>query len=143
MSFHLQIITPLKIIFNDEVNQVILPTPDGEITILPNHTSLISQILTGEIIIKKEDTEEFIAIDGGVVKIDKNNAAILADYARHAKDIDEKLAQEAKERAEKKLKEKLSQEHFVLAQSDLRRAIADLKTVRRRKISLSYNKENV
>lgn len=136
MTFHLEIITPLKIIYKDEVNQAILPTPNGEITVLPNHTSLISEVSEGEIKINKQSISEFIAVADAVIKINNNNAVILADYARPAKDIDEKLALEAKERAQKRLKERLSQQDFVLAQSDLNRAIADIKTSRRRKVNL-------
>lgn len=133
MSFPLKIITPLKVIFNEEVSEITLPTPTGEVTILTNHTPFLSQISEGEIIIRKQEGEEFLAVADGIIKVEKNNALILADYARHAKDIDEKLAQEAKERAQARLKEKLSQEDFAAVTADLRKAIADLKTTKKRR----------
>ncbi len=127
MNLHLQIITPEKIIYADEVSEVVAPAVDGEIAILPNHINLLTQIIPGELIIKKETSTESLAITGGFLEINNNKINILADYAIKAQDIEEAHALEAKKRAEKIMSEKTTEKDFKIAQGELIKAILELR----------------
>lgn len=133
MRLHLEIITPGKVVFEDDVVQVVVPTTSGHITVLPNHVALLTQIAPGELVIKKDGREHFLAITGGFFQIDNNKAVVLADYAVRSEDIEIAKAQEAQKRAEKVMEEKVSEKDFALAQSELRRAILELKVAHRRR----------
>lgn len=135
MKLQLEIITPLKSILKEEVDQITLPTVDGEITILPNHVDLVSKIKMGEMIIKKGGKSTYFAITGGFLEISGNNVTILADYAVRAEDIEVAKAKEAQERAKDKLRQKVSGREFAQAESDLRKSLAELHVARRRRPS--------
>lgn len=133
MNLHLEIITPTKVVFKDDVNEVIIPTINGEIAILPKHVNLLSQIAPGEIIIKKNGKEFFLAITGGYLDVANDNISILADYAVRSEDIEIAKAEEARKRAEKVMAEKTGQEDFAKIESQLRRSILELKVANRRR----------
>ncbi|OGH19468.1 MAG: ATP synthase F1 subunit epsilon [Candidatus Levybacteria bacterium RIFCSPHIGHO2_12_FULL_38_12] len=133
MTIKLQVITPEKIIYDDNVDKIIVPTPNGQIAILPRHITLLSQVSDGEIIVKKATTDHHIAVTGGFLEVRKNQATILADYAIESDAIQVAKAQEAKERAEKLLSEKLSEEDFAEIQSQLRRSLLELKVAEMKK----------
>lgn len=131
----LQIITPEKVIYDDEIDELIVPTVSGEIAILPHHIELLTQVVPGEMTIKHKGREQHIAVTGGFLEIGKDNSlSLLADYAVRSEDIDAKKALEARERAEKKLKdagEDISEEDNAAIQGELLRAITQLKVVRK------------
>lgn len=133
MNLHLEIITPTNIVYKDEASQVTIPTINGEITVLPNHVSLLSQIAPGVLIVKKGSQTTEMAITGGFLEILNNNISILADYAIKGEDISAVAAEEAKKRAEKAMQEKGSDRDFALAESEFRRAILELKIATKRK----------
>lgn len=130
-----EIITPEKVVYKDEVDEVLLPTPNGEIGILPEHISLVSQVSSGEITLKKKNKENHVAVTGGYVQVENDKVTILADYAIRSDDIELKKAEEAKQRAEKKMKEKVSERDFALAESELRRSLLEIQVVKRRRAS--------
>ena len=127
MKLKLQILTSEKEVFNAQVDEVIVPTTAGVIGILPQHTPLVSQIAPGEIVIKNNDKSEVMAVFGGFIEVSKNNVAVLADYAARVEDIELAKAQEAKERAEKLMQEKLSQKDFIIAEAELQKALMQLR----------------
>ncbi|MFH1833098.1 MAG: ATP synthase F1 subunit epsilon [Candidatus Levyibacteriota bacterium] len=133
MILHLEIITPEKIVYKEDVDEVIAPTVKGQISILPNHVGLLTQIEQGELIIKKNEKEHFIAITGGFLEVKKNNISILADYAIRSEDIEVIKAEQAQKRAQKVMQEKVSEKDFAIAQSELRRSLLELKVAQRRK----------
>lgn len=133
MTLHLEIITPEKIVYKDEVDEVLVPTLKGQIGILPNHIPLLTKLVTGELRIKKGKKEELLAVSGGFLEVANNKITILADYAIHSDEIDTQKAQEAKKRAEKLLEEKTSQEDFAQIQAELQKSILELKVVERKK----------
>lgn len=99
-----KIVTPEKTVFEDEVDQVTLPVTDGQVTILPNHTSYIASLKAGEIFFKKNNEEIEMATSGGFVEFDKNNLLFLADTAERVEEIDIQEAEKAKARAEELMK---------------------------------------
>lgn len=133
---HVQVITPEKIIFDDQAQEVIATTANGQITILPNHIPLVTQLVPGELIIRKNNKEDNIVVVGGFLELGKDTVTILADYATHGKDISEAKAKEAKQRAEKLMKEKLTEHDFRIAEAELQKALLELKVAgRHRKVT--------
>jgi F-type H+-transporting ATPase subunit epsilon len=106
MKFKLDIVTPERLVYSEDVDVVTIPTIEGEIGILANHTPIVSVIASGELKIKKDGEVNYIAISGGFVQFMKNKATILADAAERAEEIDMNRAEKARERAKKLLSEK-------------------------------------
>lgn len=131
MNLQLEIITPDKVVLKDTVDEIVVPTTTGEITILPNHTPLLTRMKEGELVIKKSQKVLYFAILGGFLEVQNNNVNILADYAVRAEDIEVAKAKEAEERAKNAMKQKANLRDFAMAESDLRKAILELKVARR------------
>lgn len=130
---HLQIVTPEKIVFDDDVDQVTLPTTTGEITVLPNHIPLITAIEPGELVYKKSQKYTRLAGGFGFAQISGQNAKVLVDLAAPEEELEEKAIEEAKKRAEEALKQKhlLSEEEYATAAATLQKALVQLKIKRR------------
>jgi F-type H+-transporting ATPase subunit epsilon len=134
MKLALDIITPIKVVLSEEVDEITLPTVDGEISILPNHVNLLTKVAPGEMVIRKGAQTDLFAITGGFLEIANNHVNVLADYAVHADDIEIAKVEEAKERAQKAMKEKLTEEDFRVANAELAKSLLQLKVARRRKV---------
>lgn len=130
---HLQIITPEKTVFDDEVDQVSLPTENGEITILPKHTGLVTTIAPGELIYKKHSKETHLAAGYGFAQVGKDNVKVLVDLAAPEEEIEERAIEAAKKEAEEALKQKhtLSEEEYASAAANLQKALTQLRIKRR------------
>jgi len=135
MKINLRIITPEKVAYQAEVDLVIVPTSEGEITIMANHIPLISTMKHGELIIKNNNEEIPMAVCNGFIEIKKNRVTIMTDIAERIEEIDEQKAKEAKEKAKELLKEKdrLSDVAFADATTLLEKSFARLKVARKRK----------
>lgn len=127
MNLILEIITPEKVVYKNEIDELVAPTVDGQIAIFPNHIGLLTKIVPGELIIRKANSQESLAVTGGFLEVAKNHVSILADYAIRAEDIEIAKTQEAQKRAEKLMTEKTSDRDFRTAQADLVRAITELR----------------
>ncbi len=127
----LHIITPEKEVFNDSVDEVVLPTTDGVIGVLPHHTPVVSQIAPGEILMKKNGNTLPFAVYGGFVTVQNNVVSLLADYAEQVDNMQLAKAEEAKERAEKLMQEKLTNEDYILASAELQKAIMQIRVIRK------------
>ncbi|KKQ28093.1 MAG: ATP synthase epsilon chain [Candidatus Magasanikbacteria bacterium GW2011_GWC2_37_14] len=100
-----KIATPEKVVYENEIFQVSIPTTTGEITILPNHSPLVSILQAGELRFKDNEGEHLMAVSGGFLEIRANNELIiLADNAERAEHIDIDRAEEARNRAEEQMK---------------------------------------
>lgn len=136
MTFNLEIISPEKVVYKDDVEEVILPTTGGQLTILPNHVALLTQVSPGEIVVKKGGRASYMAVNRGFLEVNNNNVSILADYAVRSEDVEVGKAIEAQKRAEKIMKEsseKVSKKDFALAQAEFLRSILELKVASRRR----------
>jgi F-type H+-transporting ATPase subunit epsilon len=101
-----EIVTPERIVLKETIKQLTVPTKHGEITILPNHIPLIATINPGVITLKKkDDTPEVLSVSGGFVEVLSNKVVILADTAEMAEEIDIDRAEEARQLAEKTMKD--------------------------------------
>ncbi|MBI5044753.1 MAG: ATP synthase F1 subunit epsilon [Candidatus Levybacteria bacterium] len=133
---NLKILTPEKITFEGDIDELIVPTITGEIAILPHHIDLLTQVSDGELVIKNKGKQEHIAITGGFLQINKDTLTLLADYAVHSEKINAQKALEAQKRAEEILKKKsehTTEQDLAIAQAEMRRAILELKVARKRK----------
>lgn len=133
---NLEIITPEKVIFDGEIDELIVPTVTGEIAILPHHVDLLTQLAPGEITVKTGNKQQHIAVTGGFLQITNNSISLLADYAVKSEEINAQKALEAQRRAEeilKRKKEGISEQDFAIAQNDLRRAVLELKVANKRR----------
>jgi F-type H+-transporting ATPase subunit epsilon len=113
-----ELVTPEGVKFSEECYEVLLPTPDGQIGILPHHIPLVSLATAGTVSIRRratdsDDSLEYFATSGGMVEIDGKRVRLLADTAEHASD--EKQAQEALARAQE-LKAS-AKDHVTLAEA--------------------------
>ncbi len=130
---HLKIITPKKIILEDEVDSVTAPTADGEITVLSHHENLFSMLSEGIIKIKKKDHEQLYAAGGGYIETDGEDIRILVSRAYHQNEIDEELTQRAIAEAGEILKKSQDQKERIEASALLRHSLIDMKLLKRRK----------
>ena len=103
-AIHLDILTPEKVVFSDSIEMVTAPGSLGEFGVLPGHAALVTTLETGEVAIKKDNREYWLAISGGFAEVGNDKVTILAEAAEMAQEIDIKRAETAKIQAEEKLK---------------------------------------
>lgn len=135
MKINLTLITPVKTILSEEVDELTVPTYTGEISILPNHIDLLTKVSPGEMVIKKGNKTDNFVITGGFLEVSKNNVNLLADYVVRASEIEVTKAKEAQARAEKSMKEKQGSKEFIVAEAELRKALLELKIANKRRSS--------
>jgi len=133
-TLRLEIVTPDAIVYSEEVEMVTLPSVEGELGILPQHVRLMTQLVPGEIIVRKGGHDEFLAVGEGLVEVTGKRVAILTDMAIAADKIDEAKVEEARQRAEARLKEKISAEEIASVNASLARSLAQLQVKRRRRV---------
>jgi F-type H+-transporting ATPase subunit epsilon len=131
-TIKLEIVTPETKTFSEDVDMVTLTGTEGEMGILPMHMPLMTQLVAGEIIAKKGAETIFLAVGDGFVQVTGERVAILTDMAIKADDIDEAAAEQARQRAEARLAEKLSDEESATVQAALLHATTQLKLKQRR-----------
>jgi F-type H+-transporting ATPase subunit epsilon len=105
MPLQLEIVSPERRAFTDEVDMVIVPGIDGQLGILPHHTRLITALGVGELRIKKGGTEQSMLISGGFVEVRPDKVVVMADHAEHSEEIDVARATEARKAAEAELEQ--------------------------------------
>src|SRR3989338_10421609 len=116
MQLSLKIVTPERIVYQDTVDSVSVMTYMGEVTILPNHIPLMSNLRSGEVRLKKNgETSHLVASTGFLEVRSHNEVVILADTAERAEELELEKIEEAKERARKFLTETRHQDHVALA----------------------------
>lgn len=130
----LKIVTPEKLILEEEVESVTIPTKEGEITVLPDHVPLIAPLSSGDIVSFVNGEHVPIAVVGGFAEVKNGDSgftevAILADFAEHVGDITDEMIEKAKAKSEelRKLaenKEVVDFEHF---ESELERSLTRVK----------------
>jgi F-type H+-transporting ATPase subunit epsilon len=129
----LEIVTPQAIAFSEPVNIVTLPTAEGEITVYPQHVRVIARIVPGEVMLHQNGVDRSLAIGEGLVEISADRVALITDMAIPAEHIDEAKIEEARARAEARLREQISDEEVATVNASLARSLAQLQVKRRRR----------
>jgi len=133
-TLRLEIVTPQAVVFSEDVNLVTLPSIEGDIGIYPQHLRLMTQLVPGEIIVSKDGHDRFLAVGEGVVEVTSERVTIATDMAIPSDKIDEAKVQEARQRAEARLREKISDEEVASVNASLVHALAQLHVKRRRRM---------
>ena len=129
----LQIITPKKLVREEEISSITLPAYDGEITVLPNHQPLLSLLVEGIVTLRRGTKEESLAIGGGYIETNGKTMKLLVSRAYGQDEIDEKLTADAVERAKKLIQESADPTNKAEAEALMRRSLIDSKLIKRRK----------
>ena len=132
-TMKLEIVTPDGKAYSEDVEMVTLTGVQGEMGILPQHIRLMTRLMPGELVVRKDGRDVFVAVGGGLVEVTRTRVSILTDMAVAADKIDEAKAEEARRRAELRLREKLSAEEVAATNASLARSLAQLKVRRRHK----------
>jgi F-type H+-transporting ATPase subunit epsilon len=103
MPIRLEIVTPERLVFSEEVDSVNLPGSEGELGVLPHHAPLVSTLGIGELRIRRGGEEELFAIAGGFLQVRPDKVVVMAETADMASEIDLEKAQQARAEAEKAL----------------------------------------
>jgi F-type H+-transporting ATPase subunit epsilon len=130
-TLRLEIVTPDAKAFSEDVEMVTLPGAEGEMGIYPQHVPVLTQIVSGEVVVRKGGRDYFLAVGEGFVEITGERVAIMADMAIRAENIDEAKAEEARRRAEARLAEHVDDEQSAIVSAALAHSVAQLKVKRR------------
>ena len=103
MPLHLEIITPERRVYEDDVDMVVAPASEGYVGILPHHVPLFTTLGPGEFKVKTGGVEEVLAVFGGFMDVRGDRVVVLTDAAEPAEEIDASRAQQARERAQQVL----------------------------------------
>jgi F-type H+-transporting ATPase subunit epsilon len=125
---HFSLITPERILFQEEAVSVTLPTADGEITVLPNHAPLVAALVPGvAALVRADGLAEDMAVSGGFIKIERGSkVTVLADTAERGQELSLNVIREAKERADAVMKRAVTRDDaaYALAAASLERELA-------------------
>jgi F-type H+-transporting ATPase subunit epsilon len=129
-TLKLEIVTPEAKVFAEDVEMVTLTGIEGDMGIYPEHMPVMTQLVAGEIIARKNGENIFLAVGDGFVQITGQRVAILTDMAIRADDIDESKAEEALRKAEQRLSQKLTDEEAATVHAALAHATTQIKVKR-------------
>lgn len=122
-TFNLQIVTPDKLFFDEEVEMIVVRTTEGDVGILKNHTNYVAPLDIGVLKIKKGGSFREATLAGGFIQVDKEKTTIVTEAAEWPMNIDMERAKKAKERAEAIISRKISDLEMDMAEVKLRKAI--------------------
>lgn len=128
-KLQLKIITPERIILDEAVDQVVLPTSEGEITVLPEHIALISTLASGDIVARVNGEDVPMAVSGGFIEVSNDQVKILADFAEHVSDLSEDAVAKARARADelRRMKDDNEVVDFEHYEAELERSLTRVK----------------
>jgi F-type H+-transporting ATPase subunit epsilon len=132
-TFKLEIVTAERMVFSDEVSALIAWGLEGQLAILPHHAPLMTMLQPGDLMIRKDKEEDYLAISGGFLEVRPDKVIILADACERVDEIDIARAEEAKKRAQETLKAGPLTADAAAAEAALRRSIARLKVAERKR----------
>lgn len=132
-TLRLEIVTAERTVFADDVSEVVAWGIEGQLGILPHHAPLMTMLQPGDLLIKKDDEEHYLAISGGFLEVRPDKVIILADACERAEEIDVERAEAARRRAEEILKTRPPEIDTAAAEAALRRSLARIKVAERRR----------
>jgi F-type H+-transporting ATPase subunit epsilon len=131
-TFHLEIVTPEKMIVRDDAEEIQIPGKSGYLGILPGHAPLITELSAGELSYRNGGQTHRYAVAWGFAEVLPDKVTILAEAAERPEDIDVSRAQQDKRRAEEHLRTGKSEEDFTRAEEELKTAEARLEVAGRK-----------
>jgi len=132
-TMQLEIITAEQQVYDGEVELVVAPGIEGELGILAHHAPLMTALQPGEILIRKDGEETYLAVTGGFLEVMGNKVTILADACERSDEINEERAQIAVDRARERMANQGTDMQLERAVASVRRAQVRLNVVRRRR----------
>jgi len=132
-TFRLEIVTAEKEVFSDDVSAVVAWGIEGQLGILPHHAPLMTMLQPGDLLVRKDNEEHYLAVTGGFLEVRPDKVIILADACERAEEIDVARAEAARRRAEETLKAGGPEVDTAAAEAALRRSLIRLKVAERRK----------
>jgi F-type H+-transporting ATPase subunit epsilon len=132
-TLRLEIVTPDATVYSEDVDMVTLPGVEGQMGILPRHVPLMTHMVAGEMIVRKDGQDRFLVVGEGFVEITGDHVAILTDLAIAAENIDEAKAEEARQLAAARLRETMSSEEVASVNAALARSLAQVRVKRRQR----------
>ena len=133
MTLRLEIVTPEKLAYAEDVDSVVCPGVEGELGVLPHHAPLLTTLGFGELRIRKGGHEEFFAIAGGFLQVRPDKVVVMAETADMASEIDLQRALAAKAEAERALEAGFVEPaDLSLARAQLQRALLRIRVAERR-----------
>ena len=134
MPLLLEIVTPERQVFSEQVDSVVCPGIEGELGILPHHAPLLTTLGVGELRIRRGGEEEFFAIAGGFLQVRPDKVVVMAETADMASEIDLEKAQAARREAEQALAEGFDEPaDLARARASLQRALLHIRVAERRR----------
>jgi len=131
-TMKLEVTTPSGLVYSNDVEMVTLPGEEGEMGIYPMHIPLLAMLDNGEVIARRSNTEDRLLVTGGCAMVTPDKVSIITVFATEESKIDEKKAEEARARAEARLKEKLLPNETAFVQAALKHSSTQLKIRRHR-----------
>src|SRR5499427_9186460 len=131
-TLRLRIVTPETTLYEEDVDMVTLQGVEGQMGLLPGHIRMMTQMVPGELIVHKDGRDEYLAVGEGLVEVSSERVDILTDMAITAENIDEAKAEQARQRAAARLRERMSSEEVATVNASLARSLAQLRVKRRR-----------
>lgn len=133
MPLAVEIVTPSRILMQEQVDELNVPGELGYLGILPGHTSLLTQLGQGELMYRKGEQRQYLALFGGYMEVRDDQVTVLADIAESAAEIDRVRAESARDRAEQRLRDLDSHDiDFERARAALMRAMIRLQVAAHR-----------
>jgi F-type H+-transporting ATPase subunit epsilon len=133
MPLKIDIVTAEHAVLSDEVDLVLAPGVEGQLGILPHHAPLMTMLAPGEMVLRKGGDETYLAIAGGFLEVRPDRVVVLADAAERAEEIDLARAEEARRRADERLRSHEAGLDLVRADASLRRALTRLQIAQKRR----------
>lgn len=140
MTIRCEIVSQDRIVYQNDVDMVVLPGAAGQMGILPHHSPVLTVLNFGIITVKIKGTEEHFTVAGGIAEVQPDQVTVLADAAENVREIDEERALIAQQRAEDRLKETIAEDtdRYLKTMTALKKSNLRLQAVK--KYRSSYNK---
>ena len=129
-SISLRVVTPVRLVLEEQVDELTAPGPLGQLGILPDHAALMTTLDIGQLSYRKSGTNSVITLTGGYAEVLDNVVTVLADAAEFPREIDTARAENARARAERTLEDRdnADDQALVAAEAALKRALLRLET---------------
>ncbi len=133
MPIRCEIVSQDRMVYQGEVDIVVLPGAAGEMGVLPNHSPVLTVLKYGVVRVRSKGEDQFFTVAGGVAEVQPDQVTVLADAAENVAEIDIQRAEQARQRAEQALKEGVgpNEDSYLKIQTTLRRSNLRLDAVKR------------